>query len=121
LVRAGAVWCSWCRELEKELAAPELQNELARWALIYVDVDRPPKEARSLAFGPVPALRILSSSGRLVDSHDGYMEADDLLAWLKERYDAAAPARAAGKPEALDAEALVVELVRDLDRRDPAV
>lgn len=122
LVRAGAVWCKWCKELENELAAPEVQNELRRWTLIYVDVDRLPREARSLAIGPVPALRVLSSSGRLSASHDGYMEADDLRTWLQDKYAAAAPARSAGAaPVSRSASATVAELIKDLDRRDPTI
>lgn len=124
LVRAGAVWCGWCKELEKELAKPQVQAELRRWALIYVDVDRVPQEARLLAFGPVPALRVLSPSGRLVDSHDGYLQAEELIEWLSNRYtSAAAPEGVAtsGSDSSETAEDLVAELVRDLDRRDPAV
>lgn len=125
LVRAGAVWCGWCKELEKELAKPQVQAELRRWALIYVDVDRLPQEARLLAFGPVPALRVLSSSGRLVDSHDGYLEAEELIEWLSSRYSSAAASKGlvatAGSDSSGVAEDLVADLVRDLDRRDPAV
>jgi len=121
LVRAGAVWCRWCKELDKEIAQPEVQAELRRWVLIEINVDRPPAEARTLAIGPVPALRILSSSGRLVDSHDGYMEAADLLNWLRDKYSSAGPPLSPAVSSSGDSAAVIQQLVNDLDRRDPAV
>ncbi|MBI4581213.1 MAG: HEAT repeat domain-containing protein [Planctomycetes bacterium] len=122
LVRAGAVWCGWCKELDKEVAKPAVQDELRRWARIYVDVDRLPKEARPLAIGPVPALRALSPSGRLVASHDGYLEADDLIQWLKDNYSSAGGSGVMTVGSRTETTGETLErLMKDLDRRDPAV
>ena len=39
LVRVGAEWCGWCRKLDKEIAQPEVQKELANWVLVELDAD----------------------------------------------------------------------------------
>lgn len=119
LVRAGAVWCRWCKELDREIAKSDVQAELRRWVCVYVDIDRPPREVRSLAIGPVPAFRILDSTGRLIESRDGYMEAADLLEWLQAKYKTVAPAKSVvSQPSTAE---LIKELLADLDRRDPGV
>ncbi len=89
LAIAGARWCSWCRKLEKELESEALQPELARWTLVRFDVDKTPGDARTLAVGPVPALRVLTSSGRVLATHDGYLPAKELLTWLRGEYEKA--------------------------------
>jgi HEAT repeat protein len=123
LVRAGAVWCGWCKKLDGEIAAPAVQQELRQWMLVYVDVDRMPRDARSLAIGPIPAIRALRPDGRLVASNDGYIKSDDLAEWLRTQYASTAKTPAVARSEDTEKTTAeeVRELVQDLDRRDPAV
>ena len=55
-----------------------------------VDLDSSPRGAKTLAVSATPALRLLTPAGRLVASHDGFLPADKLIAWLKEHFEAAA-------------------------------
>ncbi|HEV3257074.1 MAG TPA: HEAT repeat domain-containing protein [Gemmataceae bacterium] len=114
--------CPWCRKLEQQIGKSATQAELARWVLVSLDVDRLAKESESLADGPTPALRVLTATGRVVASQDGYMPAAELVAWLKGHYQAAAaqPARELLDGEAPDAEA-VARLVGELGGREPAL
>lgn len=120
LVRVGSDFCPWCRKLETEMEKADVQTELLRWTLVAIDAERSPDDAAQLAVGPVPSLRLLTPSGRRVASHDGFLEADKLVAWLQEHYEEAKAAPddallATGKPEAVE----VVRLVRQFGQRDP--
>ena len=127
LIRFSGESCPWCRKLEDELRRPPVQEELARWTLVVLDADRADREARALAVGAIPALRILTPTGRLVVSKDGYLEADLLVAWLKTHYAAAAAVpdeelTASGEPDALAVPRLVGEFkARDAVVREAAV
>ncbi|HLJ12720.1 MAG TPA: HEAT repeat domain-containing protein [Planctomycetaceae bacterium] len=122
IVRAGAESCQFCRALAKEVAKPAAQEELKRWTLVEIDVDKSPDDARLLAVGPVPALRLLTPSGRLVAEIEGAMSADQLVAWLKEHFDAAAsvPPEELTNPGPLDADA-VAGLIKAFRNREAAI
>lgn len=83
LVRVGASWCGWCRRLDKEIVLPEVQKELAGWTLVELDADDDQDEVKRLSVGPIPALRVLDSTGHKVRSHDGYLPGEDLIDWLR--------------------------------------
>ncbi len=89
LVRFGAVWCVWCRRLDEQIAMPAVQIELKRWTCVEIDVDKSPDAAQQLGVGPIPALRVLSPTGRVIAGHEGYLDADALIAWLGEHHDSA--------------------------------
>lgn len=82
LVQAGSDACTWCAKLETEMAKPAAQAALSQWTLLYVDADRPVPEQTQWNISAVPALRVLSMRGALVNSHDGYLDADALVEWL---------------------------------------
>lgn len=120
-VRINGENCPWCRKLEVEIRKPELREELARWSLVVLDVDKAGEEIKPLSVSGVPSLRLLTPMGRVVVSHDGYMPAGELLEWLKKNYDAASalPVEellATGVPSA----AAVSKLTALLKDRDPA-
>lgn len=122
LVRAGAAWCGWCRKLDAEIAKPEVQKELARWTLAYIDIDRNPEDAATLSISGVPALRALTSTGRLVASQDGYVDADALVTWLGKRFDQAAMAVPAElKSDEPPDEVTLAKLLAQFDNRDPVL
>jgi HEAT repeat protein len=114
--------CSWCRKLEKELAKPEVQKELARWTRLTIDVDRAAEDAAQLGVGPIPALRVLTSTGQLVASHDGYLPADELVGWLRNGFTAvtAAPDEALLGSDAPDW-ITVLRIIDQFGQRNPAV
>ena len=122
LVRVGATWCGPCRELSVEIEKPQVQSELGRWVLVELDVEHLGAADEELNVMSIPALRLRSAAGETVDSHDGLLAADELVAWLKKNYDVARPEideslLASGEPEA----AAVVRLVRQFQQRNPAI
>lgn len=121
-VRVGTASCVWCRKLETQLQTPASAVELARWTLVSLDLANAEKEARTLAVGPTPALRILTPAGRVVASHDGYMPADELVAWLKKNHAAAAivPVDELTQTGIPDAGA-ILRLIEELKKREPEV
>jgi HEAT repeat protein/thioredoxin-like negative regulator of GroEL len=122
LVRVGATWCGPCRELSVEIEKPQAQSELRRWVLVELDVEHLGAADDELNVMSIPALRIRTAAGEAVDSRDGLLSADELVAWLKKNYEAARPEideslLATGEPDA----AAVVRLVRQFQQRSPAV
>ncbi|MDA1054309.1 MAG: HEAT repeat domain-containing protein [Planctomycetota bacterium] len=89
LVRAGGESCPWCKALDAEIAKPEVQQGLAAWTLVSIDVDKSPGDALRLNVSGIPALRALTPRGRIVAAQDGFLEAEELLAWMKESHEAA--------------------------------
>src|SRR5689334_13480462 len=84
LVYAGAVWCGPCHQFKAELAKPAVQEQLAaHWTCVYIDVDKSPEAARSLAVEAIPALRVLSANGAVAASSEGFMSAEQFLDWLQ--------------------------------------
>lgn len=122
IVDVGADWCVWCRELDKEIATDAVQQKLGKWTRLRLDADRDADAIHNLAVGPLPALRVLSPSGQVLAWHNGYMKADELVAWL----DAHTPPAEGAPPAELEAsgapDAVAVDrLVQDLTDRDPLV
>lgn len=109
LARVGSASCPWCEKLLEAIETPQVQEQLKRWTLVYVDADRSPGEARQLAAGAIPALRAIDASGKVVAAHEGYLERDKLVSWLTESFDRAQLKR----PEVLAAGADLEEA--DLD------
>jgi HEAT repeat protein len=121
-LRVGGPDCPWCRKLEAELRKPELKDELTRWSLVSLDADKAADEIKPFSVSGIPALRVLTPTGRLIASHDGYLAADELLAWLKKNYAAAsavpdAELVATGPPSA-EAVGKIVGVLKD---RDPSL
>lgn len=118
-VRVGGESCPFCKLLEQEIKKAEVQSELKRWTLVEIDVDESPNDARFLAVGPIPALRLLTPSGKLVQSRDGEISGEELVDWLQQHYDEAAviPAEEltqTGPPNLLG----TVRLIRQFQQRD---
>ena len=114
--------CPYCKVLDEEIQKAVAQAELKRWTLVRLDVDQSPSVALQMAVGPIPALRLLSPTGQVIESKDGAMSAENLAAWLQEHYEAAAvvPDKAllaSGPPDAL----AVIRLVKLFKQRDATV
>lgn len=87
----GAPWCGYCKQLEQEIRGAT-ENEIANdFVLLHVNADIQIQDARSLNANALPALRILSMDGDPIADRDGYVPAENLLQWLKDNLDGAAP------------------------------
>jgi HEAT repeat protein/thioredoxin-like negative regulator of GroEL len=122
LVEVGAEWCVWCRELDKEIATDAVQEKLRSWTRLRLDADRDADAIHNLAVGPLPAIRVLTASGQVAASHDGFMKADELAAWLDvhAKQLGAVPSpelEATGTPDSVTLDRIVEELTD----RDPLV
>jgi len=122
LVRFGAPWCPACKAMEKEIAAESLQAELARWTLVYVDVDTSPEEAKTAGVTMIPAFRVLTPDGRSIASRNGMIDAKTMLIWLREQHTVATAGAdsvlmATSRPNAT----AVFELIGQFQNRDPAL
>jgi thiol-disulfide isomerase/thioredoxin len=121
LVRFGARWCGWCGKLADELPKPEVQSELARWTLVYVDVDERAEDAARMGVSSVPALRVLSPQGRMVGSKSGFMPADEMVDWLTGQFDLAADQPASElTAEGPASEGDIDRILKELGSRNPA-
>lgn len=121
-VRAGAVWCGPCRYLDGEIEQDFVQEELQNWTCVYIDVDKSPVDAQSMRVGAIPALRVLTKTGRLIASTEGAMSASALVDWLKtQRTEAARDGFDADQAEGAPSFAEAVRLVRQTAHRAPAV
>ncbi len=122
LVRLGSESSPESRDLRKEIEHPQVQEELKRWTLVEIDVDKSPGDAQLLAVGQVPALRVLAPGGRVVALQDGLMTGAELINWLKENYEQAASI----PPDDLEGDgppdqAAVSRLIPSFRNRDAAV
>lgn len=81
----GAEWCGPCKLLEKKtLAAPEFLRQESPLHVAHVDIDENKKMAGDFGIEAVPTLILLTADGKIVERQTGFMEAADLLTWLKE-------------------------------------
>lgn len=120
LLYAKTRTCPHCVRLVVEMQNPLVQQEFQRWILVSIDVDASPDDARLMGVTAVPALRVLTPAGRILDRRDGYMSADELRGWLSQTNEDAAwvpPAVLlnAEVPDALG----ITELIKEFARREP--
>jgi len=127
IVDVGADWCEWCRRLDEETAKPPAQQALGSWIRVRIDADRDEETVRKLAVGPIPALRILTPAGRVVAARNGFLNVQDLVAWLNDHRGqaTAVPAQqlmVVGAVTAADVDGLIKELTDpDAVSREAAV
>lgn len=122
LVRFGAEYCHWCKRLDEEIIKPGVQEALKEWTLVELDLERNPRDAQALRVDGIPALRVIASNGRVVASHDGYLNDEKLLEWLKKSFDQATTAPeetlfGSGPPTELE----LRKIVRQFSERDAAL
>lgn len=122
LVRLGAEWCGPCHGLAAEIEKPEVQQALERWTVVYIDIDKSPNEARAHGAASIPALRVLTPTGRQVASSEGSLAAAELIAWLDTNFDAGDPETLAQlQGDEAPQEGDVPALLRHFQNRDPAI
>jgi HEAT repeat protein len=91
-ILVGAKWCPSCRKLAKELESSDVQQELARWTAIRLDMDDQQDDAAALGVTSVPALRIRTAGGQQIAEHTGLLKAEELVEWLAKHFSAATAA-----------------------------
>jgi thioredoxin family protein len=76
--------CVWCKKLEQTLKSPELQNDLARYINVRVDVDQEKDVAAKLgaAGKGIPCYAIVDENERVVKTGSGYKNASGFQKWL---------------------------------------
>ena len=121
-VFVGAQWCPTCRKLSTVLEAAKVQEELARWTPVHLDMEAQQEDAAGLGVTAVPALRLRTAGGQPVAERDNLVTADELVDWLKEHYSAATAAAddvllASGEPSA----AAAVRIVKQFQQQNPAL
>ncbi|MEL6110561.1 MAG: HEAT repeat domain-containing protein, partial [Planctomycetota bacterium] len=117
-VIVGADWCTFCKQLEDEIAGDTEKRIAERFTMAKIDAEEQIKDATSLEANALPALRVVSTSGRLVERRDGYLNSDALLDWLQTVPEASETDAILGKDFAeLDA-AEIRKLVALLGERD---
>lgn len=119
LAIVGGEACPFCRALEREMETDIARKELKRWTVVTIDADRTPGDAEVLAIRAIPALRVLTVTGKLIAAREGAMSSSDLVDWLKSNFDDAVQTlrpelRSSGELTALEA----VRIARDLGVRD---
>lgn len=119
LVRFGGSFCPWCKRMDQIVATKEVQEKLELWTRVSIDVEKSPTEASRLGVMAIPALRVLSPTGKVTASHDGFLDAEHLIDWLDQQFNEANDPAAdlllgSEKPSLLDA----VRLAQSLGHRN---
>ena len=81
LLYAGADWCGPCRKLREELKRPDVRRSWRRGRASTLTSTSSPAPG-GMEFSSIPAVRLLTSSGRLVASQDGYVTGEEFARWL---------------------------------------
>ena len=73
-------WCGWCKKLDKEtLTAPQVQEELKRFHVVFVDYDKEKALDSKYAIEGVPTTIIFDKSGRQLGEIGGFRDAARFL------------------------------------------
>ncbi|HYF14672.1 MAG TPA: thioredoxin family protein [Phycisphaerales bacterium] len=85
IVKATAVWCGPCKQMDKTTWRDEKVVEWAKQNAVVValDVDKHPKLARQLNIEAMPTMVAFKEGGDEFDRVVGYKAPDQMLAWLE--------------------------------------
>ena len=78
-----ATWCGPCRMMERNIFPDEkVQQRLARFVPLKVDVDKQPKLAAQYGITAMPTTLVVDATGKPITGAIGYLEVADYLAVL---------------------------------------
>lgn len=80
-----ATWCGPCQLMDHEVfPRKQVADAMANWVAVKVDVDRQPRLARRYQIEAMPTLVALSPQGEQIARFMGYLDAADLVEWIRQ-------------------------------------
>ncbi len=80
-----ADWCGACRRMEREVySRQDVGEAVAGWVPVKVDVDAHPEVADQFNVDPLPTVLLLTEEGEVLARREGYLNADQLIALLRD-------------------------------------
>jgi len=80
----SAQWCGPCKLLKsKTLASDGFLHQENPLHVADVDIDADQKMAHTFSIEAVPTLILLTGDGKIISRQTGYMETEELMAWIK--------------------------------------
>ncbi len=79
-----AAWCRWCKKELKTFDQPDVAEALENWTVAVIDVDEHPKVAKRAGVESLPTVQVQTVDGQIIASQNGFLESDELIAWLSE-------------------------------------
>jgi len=80
-----ADWCGPCKQMERNVfSSQQVGRAVEAWTPVKIDVDRQPRLAERYEVSALPTTLLLSAEGEVLARRAGYMDADELIAFLRD-------------------------------------
>ena len=81
-----ADWCGACKQMERSVfSSQQVGRAVEAWVPVKIDVDRQSRVADRYDVNALPTILLLSAEGEVLARRAGYMDADELIAFLRDR------------------------------------
>jgi thiol:disulfide interchange protein DsbD len=79
-----ASWCGPCQQLKSSTWADAgVAQEMQNYIPVRIDIDANPQLSEQYRVESIPLFIVLDSKGEMIKRSEGYMDADDLLSWVR--------------------------------------